>query len=246
MTTLFDPTSGPILAPVSYDLRDAYLRPPDVQLVLPGALFCPNDDVLLLARTAGWYCPSCFGGWDGAGRRGRWLPIRDTVLRSATERRLRLIDAEDPLAGRGCDNSACRPTCGNCRPELTSGADDQPTASTTPAGGRLLDEQVVDARVIKDDDQVDAVDAAARLRRTDRLIAGMTGLGAVCGSGYAVGVWLRPWEHLVPDALLWQLIGVLGVAGAAVLVVMMLRHRLAAHRAAEWGFGPGGEVSDGR
>lgn len=235
MTALFDPTATPTLTPVPVNLRDACLRPMDVRLILsPGALVCPHDDVLLLQRLGGWYCPTCLGGWDAEGRCGRWLPIRDPALRTATRRRLRLLaDTDGPegqaRAGTTDVRRSANPQIRNCQ-----------------------------ARADTADDHAADDNAAGWLRRLDRRYALAVGIVAAAGFGYVAGR-LSPWAELVPDAVVWAAAGgVLAAAVTAAGAVAVWRwwagwwpyrfNRVLGADAAElgWEIPAGGEVRDGR
>jgi hypothetical protein len=201
MTTVQQPAP----AGTGFDWRQAYLRPPNVELVVgPGQPACPLDDVFLLPREGGWYCPTCFGGWDAYGRHGQWLAIRDAVLRAAAERRLRLVEAvNDGLGDRRCDDEACRGRCGNCR---------------------------VNAGDVQEHDDVDTT-AAARLRRIDLTAAAAIGGGVVMAGAYELGRQLP--EHVVPENVLWVLVGVLGGAELLGLAVAWWNNRRAARLAGD-------------
>ncbi|MGI5186473.1 hypothetical protein ACQEVZ_60605 [Dactylosporangium sp. CA-152071] len=203
MTTLREPAAGPAL----FDWRDQMLRPPNVELVIgPMQLACPIDDVILLPRTGGWYCPTCFGGWNSDGRGGQWLAIRNTVLRTAQERQerhLRLVPADLDDTGD------------------TGDIDDIDDGIDVDGGGDQVD--VVDARAA----------AAARLRRIDRITAASVAGGVLVAGAVELGRRLP--QGLVPEQALWTAIAVVGGAEAAAVVVVLLLNRVAARRAAAVG-----------
>jgi hypothetical protein len=129
----------------------------------------------------------------------------------------------------GCSDPICRAVCGNCRPWLWPDGLDHD-----------VDQVVLDGQLV--DEPAD--DVTQRLRRLDRRCAGAVAAAVVvAGSGYAAGRVMRPYEHLVPDALIWALAGLLFAAGAVVLAVALLLRWRDARRFAGTDLG---EVSDGR
>ena len=131
----------------------------------------------------------------------------------------------DVLVG-GCDVVSCRVVCGNCRPSLAVPVHD--------VHGSVPDGQIVD----------EPADDAARLRRLDRRCAAVVAVTVIVGAGYTAGRAIGPDEHLVPDALVWALAGLLFAAGVVLLAVALLLRWRDARRPA--GTELLGEVCDGR